>query len=152
MKDIYIGDRISNYQVNEEGRVFSKNRSIFLKEMTNKDGYKFVRIRMGSKYDYKFMFVHNLVMTAYVGSSDFDVNHKDGDKSNNNLKNLEYLTHSENVKHSYKSGLKKMKITKEDVEFIKNSKQTGVYLSKTFRISTAMVSLIKNNKTRTYGY
>lgn len=46
--------------------------------------------------------VHRLVMAAFVGPcpSGQEVNHKDGDKTNNHLENLEYVTHTENQLHS----------------------------------------------------
>lgn len=44
--------------------------------------------------------VHRLVMLVFVGASPMQVNHKDGDKSNNCLSNLEYCTDSENKIHA----------------------------------------------------
>ena len=41
-------------------------------------------------------------METFVGNSKYEINHKDGDKTNNRLENLEYVTHSENQKHSYR--------------------------------------------------
>ena len=58
----------------------------YLKVMlTNKDG-----IRKGH-------FVHRLVMLAFVGASKMQVNHKDENKQNNKLMNLEYVTNRENT-------------------------------------------------------
>lgn len=44
--------------------------------------------------------VHRLVMMVFVGKSTLQVNHKDGDKTNNRLDNLEYCTDSENKIHA----------------------------------------------------
>jgi hypothetical protein len=51
--------------------------------------------------------VHRLVMLSFVGLSELDVNHKDGNKTNNHLSNLEFCTKSENIQHAYKTGLMK---------------------------------------------
>lgn len=51
--------------------------------------------------------VHRLVLSAFKGSSTLSVNHIDGNKQNNNLSNLEWVTHSENQKHAYRIGLEK---------------------------------------------
>lgn len=47
--------------------------------------------------------VHNLIATAFIKPiyGKKYINHKDGNKENNNVKNLEWCTHSENIKHSY---------------------------------------------------
>lgn len=44
--------------------------------------------------------VHRLVMRAFVGPSDLQVNHKDEDKTNNRLDNLEYMTGYDNTRYS----------------------------------------------------
>lgn len=50
--------------------------------------------------------VHRLVATAFLGPPDGRiVNHKNGVKSDNRVSNLEWCTHSENVKHAYDIGL-----------------------------------------------
>jgi hypothetical protein len=50
--------------------------------------------------------VHRLVAEAFIGGSDgLQVNHKDGDKKNNAVFNLEYVTASENVLHAVRNGL-----------------------------------------------
>ena len=51
---------------------------------------------------------HRVVMEAFVGKrpEGRECNHKDGDKSNNRLYNLEWVTKSENEKHAHRIGLK----------------------------------------------
>ena len=51
--------------------------------------------------------VHRLVMAAFVGPPppSHEVNHRDGDKTNPRLDNLEYATSSANQKHAYQAGL-----------------------------------------------
>lgn len=70
-------------------------------------GYK--RIRLYTNQTYKDYSVHRLVAEAFISNlqNKPEVNHKDGNKLNNNVKNLEWVTRSENQKHSFKLGLNK---------------------------------------------
>lgn len=53
--------------------------------------------------------VHRMVALAFIPNPDGlpEVNHKDSNKLNNTVDNLEWVTRSENGKHSYRSGLRK---------------------------------------------
>ncbi len=149
MRDIIIDNKPTGYLIDKSGRVFTTKRNRFMDPGVGSNGYVNVRIRLGGgKYVMKL--VHVLVMEAFVGPSNgMDVNHKDGDKSNNNLGNLEYSTRSENIKHSYRTGLHtKVKITDEQIPEIRKSGLTGRELSKIYNVSEGMISLIKNHKVR----
>lgn len=70
------------------------------------NGYKRVNLWKNNKYKTKR--IHRLVAEAFIPNPENKrtVNHKDGDKLNNNVNNLEWATHSENNKHAYNSGFK----------------------------------------------
>ena len=54
----------------------------------------------------KHIQAHRIVAGLYIPNYDLNkkyVNHKDGNRSNNNVTNLEWMTHSENIKHSFDS-------------------------------------------------
>lgn len=55
----------------------------------------------------KKFYVHELVALAFIGPrpEGLSINHKDGDKTNNVVANLEYVTHAENMAHAAKAGL-----------------------------------------------
>lgn len=153
------------YEASNLGRIkstiirhnFPKPRII--KSKSNGDGY--LQINLYSKNHKRKMFsVHRLVMFAFYGISDLQVNHKNGDKSDNRIENLEYVTQTENNIHALKTGLRKMqkgesrynsKLTKKDVIFIrkmlKTKQMTGTSLADKFDVSVSLISNIKRNLT-----
>lgn len=70
-------------------------------------GYLEVRLTI-DKHNKRNFLVHRLVAESFLENPDNKptVNHKDGDKHNNNLDNLEWATYSENNFHAYDNGLK----------------------------------------------
>lgn len=74
-----------------------------VKGQTDRFGYN--RVNIGMKPDGKRMFRsrHRIVADAFLGEcpEGMEVNHKDGNKLNNHYSNLEYITHRENVMHSF---------------------------------------------------
>lgn len=108
-----------NYQVTEDGRVFSMDRfepskngskrkrtGMELKQRESNCGYMRVGLRNGNDRQ-KSLLVHRIVAKAFVnGFKDcLVVNHIDGDKKNNHASNLEWVTPSENNIHAFVSGL-----------------------------------------------
>lgn len=91
------------YLVDEKGLIYSTLTNQFIKQRKRKNGYMQVLLREGGKY--KTILVHRAVMSAFHGSSDKFVNHKNGIKSDNRLENLEYVTPLENALHASSIGL-----------------------------------------------
>ena len=85
------------YLVSDKGDIFKENKkyTIKKKQATNKYGYKVTKINGKQER------VHRIVMEAFHGKSDLTVDHIDGNKENNNLNNLEYVTRAENTKRFY---------------------------------------------------
>lgn len=99
-KDIIDFD---GYQVSSYGRVMSYKQcksGKILKNRINDRGYSLVSLRKnGKKY---FKSVHRLVLENFnpvENMSQLEVNHKDENKQNNNLDNLEWMTHKQNINY-----------------------------------------------------
>lgn len=100
------------YRISSKGRVFSIAKSIFLTPLPNNHGYLSVGLYKNRRC--KKMLIHRLVAQAFMGNHENkpDVNHKDGNKSNNVVSNLEWVTKSENSKHSYLNKFHRPPITR----------------------------------------
>lgn len=106
MKDVVGYEGL--YQVTEEGRVFSPSkgtsnpRGKFMKAHLDHCGYPTIILSKNRKK--KNHSVHRLVAEAYLKkeTDNLQVNHKDGNKLNNNASNLEWCTPSENCVHKYR--------------------------------------------------
>lgn len=94
-----------NYQVSDTGQVRNIKSGRILKPTLAK-GYPRVVLSVNNVCTPKT--VHRLVAEAFHGGiqEDLQVNHIDGDKTNNNADNLEWVTGSENILHSYQNGLR----------------------------------------------
>ena len=96
------------YKVSTRGRVYSNKTNRYLKPALSGSGYLFVALSQKSKiiqYD-----VHRLVAIAFLDNRSEvrnEINHIDGNKQNNNVNNLEWVSSSENKKHAYLIGLRK---------------------------------------------
>lgn len=97
------------YLVDEFGNVYTVRRrgtsGGILPQRKNSTGYMRVDLQRGkTKHS---VFVHRLVADAFIPKIDGKnvVNHKDGNKLNNHVSNLEWCTHAENIQHAYANGL-----------------------------------------------
>ena len=113
-----IWKRIENYPdyfVSNFGRIKSYRwgkRTSILIPMRTPEGYVAIYFyKDGCKR--KSIKIHRLVAKVFIPNPENKrcVNHKDGNKSNNHIENLEWMTKSEDLKHAYKTGLKKYNLT-----------------------------------------
>lgn len=89
------------YEITDKGQVINKQTGRVLKHSINPSGYHIVVVSHNGQR--KAFSVHRQVMLAFnfiANHKDFEVNHIDGDKDNNCIWNLEWVTQSENTKHA----------------------------------------------------
>lgn len=155
-------DGFSNYQVSNFGRVLSTKGKI-MSSLPRKDGYCKVRLTSDEGEKESF-YIHRLVADSFLEKSKKIkkpvVNHKDGNKSNNSVCNLEWLELGENIQHAHDEGLfvGRKKIVQYDLkgnklrEF-KNSKVAAQSIGNYARMATiANCCNLKSNASTAYGY
>lgn len=113
--------------VSEDGRVWSPSHEVIcsngaihhvkefeLKQNAKSNGYLTVSASIG--YGTRNVLVHRLVALAFIPNPmNYPyVNHKDGNKENNNVSNLEWCTQAQNIRHSIDNGLRIYKSKKNE--------------------------------------
>lgn len=93
----------TDYSISNQGRVYNRKTKRFIAEEKMKFGYRRVNIHGKKKL------IHRLVLEAFnpVINAELEVNHIDGDKGNNNIDNLEWVTRKQNMIHAFETGLDK---------------------------------------------
>jgi predicted XRE-type DNA-binding protein len=155
------------YQVSNKGNVRSLDTKVWNGwDFYIKPGRTLKQISMGKYYGVQLKtkkhYIHRLVAQAFIENANNkkEVNHLDGDRSNNHLYNLEWVTRRENEKHAHEMGLKNQtgennpmcKFSDETVKQIRLMYNTGNYkqseLAKMFNVSKMQVSRIVRNLLR----
>lgn len=133
-----------SYEISSSGEVFSKSRIDSagrnlkpkrLKQQRNKK--KYMSVSLSKNGSQKTFEVHRILMIAFHGDSKLQVDHIDGNPSNNNLSNLEYVTCRENIIRS-----KSRKTS--------SSNQVGVHWNKIANKWRSSISI--NGKQKHLGY
>lgn len=150
-----------NYTVNENGDVFSTRSGEKLAPVQVGGKYWYVHLCNGKKHT-KLVRIHRVVAEAFlerkIGCD--QVNHINGDKSDNRVANLEWCTGLQNMAHAIEKGLFRTsgennpsaKLTCDQVEEIRKIYRRGdaVYgtrgLGKKYGVSNVMISKIVRNK------
>lgn len=147
------------YLVSIEGDVFSVNETKIkrLRPGVNKSGYYVVCLFDNSKKSMKN--VHRLVAQAFIPNKypyiKKIINHKDGNKLNNNVGNLEWCTYKQNVAHALRTGLQpkgeqiaSAKLTEKDILEIYQQKDriSQKELSNIYDVTIKVISLIQKRK------
>lgn len=141
----------NSYKISNCGRIKNKYERI-LGGSLHKDGYIFVTLNG------KQIPLHRLVATAFIPNPENkpEINHKDGNKQNNFVNNLEWCTRSENQTHAVENNLQpkpvntyKGKFSLEQREEIKRLWNEGVperQIAKQFNVSHSTICSIINDK------
>lgn len=145
---------LNDYIITQNGNIINKHNNKQIKPQKNGKGY--LRVYIGKKG----YFVHRLVAIAFIPNPENkpQVNHKDGNKLNNSVENLEWCTNQENRTHAIKNGLHRCgeqcsysKLNEKQVlkilNLLYNGQHTVTEISKMFGVSRGTISDIKNNKT-----
>ena len=136
-----------NYFINEEGQIYTVRKSgtkYYLRGNVNKKGY--VRVGLTKNGKTKEYLVHRLVCETFLDNPNNypQVNHKDGNKQNNNLNNLEWCTSQENIVHRiYVLG---------EVPYNTSSKKCEVYNKGIFEEEFDNIGLAVEYLNNKYGY
>ena len=96
------------YEISSHGRARTNGQRPGLLTLTKQaSGYLYVMVQL-TNGKYKNCRVNRLVAHAFIPNPDDlpEVNHIDGNKENNHVSNLEWVTHSQNVKHSFDTGIR----------------------------------------------
>ena len=161
------------YEVSSYGRIRSVDHVVMrkdgkplhvkgcvLKALPNNRGYPRVSLCFSGHSTWSH--VHTLIAEAFLSqpkskigplADQYGVNHKDGDKTNNHINNLEYITNRANVRHARKNGLLdvagmkngRAKISADDVREIRRLYTNGmrqIDLARQFSIDQTQISRI----------
>ena len=119
-KIIIIDGKETTYLIFDDGRLFNKKTNHFLKGSVAFDGYRHYQITIRGKA-YNFL-AHRLVAEYFLKNVNnlSIVHHKDGNRLNNHVNNLEWVTASKNLQEAYKENRKnnqiKNYITEEELK------------------------------------
>lgn len=137
------------YQVSNLGNVKSlnfhrENKECILKTHKNRCGY--LEVRLYKKGTSKVYSIHRLVMLAFVGESNLTVNHKDENKENNRLCNLEYMTKKENVRYSQAFKIMGVNIVTGEKIYFNSITETNIHGFSQPQISKVLNGKYKQHK------
>lgn len=154
MKEIWK-DYDYMYEISNTGLVRNKQTGLILKCPIDKHrGYRYFTCHGKTKK------VHKLVAELFIPNPNNlpQINHKDGNKTNNNVDNLEWCTNQENQIHARNHGLTATgqkcsfsKLTQDQVDFIRlnfaqeSPQYNTVQLAEMFGVNRTTISRIKNN-------
>ena len=97
------------YEINQYGEIRNRRTGHIKQPQTDSWGYQQVSLHDDTPKKNHRKTVHRLLATTFFDGDHegFQVNHIDGNKQNNFLGNLEFVTGSENVQHAYDTGIRK---------------------------------------------
>lgn len=138
-----------DYMASSKGRIAK-----IIKGDSNGKGYRFIRFLDGKR-----VYIHKIIAQLFMPNPNNlpIVNHKDGNKENNKIENLEWCTYSHNNKEAYRLGLRKP-VTRKVIQKTLDGKEIKIWnsmkeIEETTGIPYTGISACCRGKTKTsYGY
>jgi hypothetical protein len=160
---------VKNYEalfsITEDGKIYSHRTNKFLKTQIHTTGYRVLCTKLkGRLGGTTCLRIHRLVAETYIDNLDNKpmVNHKDGNKLNNHMLNLEWVSCKENIQHAWDTELAhkacgvvnhQSKLSDTDVAYIREnysrySKTNGsMALAKKFNVHRTSITSAVSGKT-----
>jgi len=147
-----------NYEITRDGRIWNKKLEIYMKPFENilkhrPNNQPYLRISLSNGKTRKKFMVHRLVAMAHIPNPENKpfVNHKNGNKQDNRVGNLEWISNRENCIHASKNGLIKKKITDKQVREIRDGFEdwTQKAVANHFGVSRRLIGMIRKGERRT---
>jgi hypothetical protein len=148
------------YQASNLGRIKRLKNNLIFKNVKNHHGYYHVTLTKNKKQQTKD--VHRMIAITFLPKNNNKnyINHKDCNKLNNKIENLEWCTSSENIQHALKNNLIKYrkgegchqhKLKEHQVMFIRkqlenNYRGLNAKLAKMFNVHPQTITMIKQNE------
>lgn len=162
MKEIvYSKIKAGLYSIEPDGRVYSHSVNKYMVTKLDKDGYEAISLRNNTGGYSKFG-IHRLLIITYCpieNTEEMTVNHIDGNKKNNTLENLEWVTASENTRLAHETKLNnsvgenhgRAKLTEEQAKQVIDFAKQGMTLREVQQeipiVTKNMYNSIKHNRT-----
>ena len=117
------------YEISNTGKL--RNGAFILKGKVGLNGYVEYSMSMGNRKR-KYEMAHRLVAKAFIDNPEnkTEVNHIDCNRLNNNVKNLEWCTHSENIRHSRGLNRYPKEIKKRTTEILQKDRDAKAHKMK----------------------
>lgn len=107
INELYSLDWASDcYYVNNNLEIINKDTNKIKSQSVGKRGYKYVTLNRKSDNVQIKVYVHKIIALAFINNGEYEcINHKDGNKLNNAVDNLEFCTNQENIIHAWNNSL-----------------------------------------------
>lgn len=159
IEDLYP---LTHFEISSHGRVRNSITGKYLSIVETKD-YTKVSFKHRPSKTHKTLNMHRIMAVAFIPNPNNYrvVNHKDGNKRNFDLYNLEWTTDTRNLVHAKEEGLNKnwgenhgnAKLTDEQVrEILASPHMKGVELARKYNVTPATISRVRNGKVRNVKY
>lgn len=150
------------YEISFRGKIRNKISKKLKSQYKKENDYLVCGFKNRTMNFRKCLYVHRLMAQTFLQNPNNKpaVNHINGNKQDNQLLNLEWVTYKENSLHAFTNKLNNnygethgnAKLTKQQAESIKIQKGTCKSIAEVYNISAATVCLIKNNKRYSCDY